>query len=31
VRQLLEVVAHALPRKDARTFRRLLARLDDDW
>jgi hypothetical protein len=30
-RQFLEVVAHALPQRDARRFRRLLAQIDDDW
>jgi hypothetical protein len=31
LRQLLEVVTHALPPKDARTLRRRLARLDESW
>jgi hypothetical protein len=30
-RVLLEVVAHVLPRRDAKRFRRLLAQLDDEW
>src|SRR5262245_29751150 len=31
VRGILEVTAHALPRKDARVFRRRLTNLDDLW
>lgn len=31
LRGLLETIAHALPPKDARTFRRRLAILDDQW
>ncbi|HEY3905458.1 MAG TPA: hypothetical protein VGM14_16240 [Streptosporangiaceae bacterium] len=31
VRQVLEIVAAALPRRDARQFRRRLRALDDAW
>jgi hypothetical protein len=31
LRGVLEIIAHALPRKDARRFRRKLAQLDDAW
>ena len=30
-RALLEIVAHVLPRRDARRFREVLAQLDDEW
>jgi hypothetical protein len=31
LRGLLDTIAHALPTKDARAFRRRLALLDDQW
>jgi len=31
LRHLLDLVAHALPTKDARVFRNKLAALDDLW
>jgi hypothetical protein len=31
VRQVLDVVAHNLPPRDARRFRKLLSAIDDDW
>jgi hypothetical protein len=31
VRSILEIVAHHLPRRDARRFRRMLAAIDEDW
>jgi hypothetical protein len=31
LRHILTLVAHALPAKDARTFRQHLATLDDLW
>ncbi|MBN6040934.1 hypothetical protein [Amycolatopsis sp. 195334CR] len=31
LRHLLELVAHALPRQDARFFRQQLAALNDEW
>ncbi|MBM7815271.1 hypothetical protein JOE68_006136 [Saccharothrix algeriensis] len=31
LRHLLHLIAHALPAKDARAFRKHLATLDDQW
>jgi hypothetical protein len=31
VREVLEIVACHLPRRDARRFRRMLESVDDDW
>ena len=31
VREVLEIVAHQLPRRDARRFRRMIEAIDDAW
>lgn len=31
IRETLELVAHHLPRRDARRFRRMIASADEDW
>lgn len=31
VREVLEIVAHHLPRRDARRFRRMVEAVDDEW
>jgi hypothetical protein len=31
VRKVLEIVAHHLPRRDARRFRRMIASVDEEW
>jgi hypothetical protein len=31
VREVLEIVAFHLPRRDARRFRRMIAAVDEDW
>jgi len=31
VREILEIVAHHLPRRDARRFRRMVESADEDW
>lgn len=31
VQEILEIVAHHLPQRDARRYRRLLESINDDW